>query len=86
MIQQVNDLGALEKIFSDAGSAKLVIIDYFSRKCGPCKVSFKFEQKNFKSIWTKIRLIWAKDSIQNSSGKPNRQAKGYWEIKLLDKA
>ena len=45
MIQQVNDLGALEKIFSDAGSAKLVIIDYFSRKCGPSKVSFKFEQK-----------------------------------------
>ena len=41
--------------------------------------------KNFKSIWTKIRRKQAIDSIQNSSGKINRQAKGNWEIKLLDK-
>ena len=42
--------------------------------------------KNLKSIWKKIRQKQAIDSIQNSSGMPNRQAKGYWEIKLPDKA
>ena len=43
--------------------------------------------KNFKSIWTKIRWKQALDSIQNSSGKPNpnRQAKDNWEIELPDK-
>ena len=42
-------------------------------------------QKNFKSIGTKIHRKQAIDSIQNSSGKPNRQAKDNWEIKLPDK-
>ena len=42
------------------------------------KISKVFEQK--------FASFGLKDSIQNSSRKPNRQAKGYWEIKLLDKA
>ena len=32
--------------------------------------------KNFKRIWTKTGLIWAKDSIQNSSGKSSLSAIG----------
>ena len=39
-------------------------------------------QKNFKIIWTKSRQKQATDSIQNSWGKPIRQAKGNWEANL----
>ena len=42
-------------------------------------------EKNTKWIWKIIRRKQAIDSIQNSSGKPNHQAKDNWEIKLPDK-
>ena len=42
-------------------------------------------EKNAKWIWKIIRRKQAIDSIQNSSGKPNHQAKDNWEIKLPDK-
>ena len=41
--------------------------------------SYELVQKNSKSIWTKIRRKQTIDSIQNSSGKSNHQAKGHWE-------
>ena len=54
---------------------KIVILKYVLI----LQLAFKYLSKNFKSIWTKIRRKQAIDSIQNSSGKPNHQAKDNWE-------
>ena len=62
-----------------------MICDHFSRVKRVKKhvKNLHFESKNSKRFWTKIRLKQATDSIQNSSGKPNHQAKGNWETKSL---
>ena len=50
---------------------KILSLDLFSNYLMLVISSDTIYYKNFKRIWTKTGLIWAKDSIQRPNGKPN---------------